>query len=186
MNEATIATQAAVSSPAEDEYDALDDGERTMTDRMSFIENYGYAVFTRRAARCVARHAPVEGVLSAGAGGGYDASVIRDAGVDVRAVDIDVPEQTWTEVEEADAVEVAAQTKRALYLAWPPRNAPVAERVLDAYDGDVVFYAGESAEYDPSNEGFHDLLAEEWRVAERVDLPTWPGTNDDLTVHYRR
>lgn len=45
-----------------------------------------------------------------------------------------------------EVIDVATETDRALYVAWPPRDSPVAEQLLDAYEGDVLLYAGESVE----------------------------------------
>lgn len=172
-----------IDSPAEDEFRGLTDDERTLARRMEFIDEYGYSVTTREAARCVARHAPEAGVLSAGAGNGYDAHLFEQAGVDVRAVDVEVPDETWTDVEEADAIELAAETERALYVAWPPRNVPLAEQLLDAYEGETLIYAGEPKACDPNNEAFHDRLAANWTMVATLDLPSWPGINDNLTVY---
>lgn len=166
----------------EREYDRLDASERTFQKRFEFIEKYGFPVLTREAVERAAAEGPL---LDAGAGKGYQTHELRRAGADVLAVDISVPDDAWTDVTEADALDIARETDRTLFLAWPPRDADFGRELLAAYNGDTVVYVGEPRDADPANDGMHEILETEFRLVDTVSLPSWPGIDDDLYVYER-
>jgi hypothetical protein len=71
-------------------------------------------------------------------------------------------------------------------LRWPPFDDDSASyAALRAYGGDVLVYAGGRAGGPTGTVRFHRELTLNWRPAEQVALPNWPGLRDRLIV-YRR
>jgi hypothetical protein len=145
--------------------------------------HFAWAVPTEAAIDCIRRHA--DAVIEIGAGNGYWAWLLREAGVDVAAFDAAPPAFTWTRVEVGDERQAAAAEGRALLLCWPPWAAPMAAAALAAFRGDVVIYIGEwmggSAE-----PGFFAALAAGFEAIDAVDIPRWHARSDRLTVFRRR
>jgi hypothetical protein len=95
----------------------------------------------------------------------------------------------WAEVAAASAVDAVRSNRasgRTLFLCWPPFDDDGASyAALRAYRGDVLVYAGGAAGGPTGTVRFHRELTLNWRRAEQVALPNWPGLADRLTV-YRR
>lgn len=138
-------------------------------------------------------------LLELGAGGGYWASLLRDQGADIVAVDPDPPPASgrdkgwsfkpWTDVIKGDGVTYAAnEQERALLLCWPSpysENTCWAADALRAYQGDMVAFIGESNDCTGSKV-FHQLLKEEFAVQKHVAIPSFHTIHDRLTIHKRR
>lgn len=128
----------------------------TATDaRAELLARYGFAVPDDRAIQLIAAHAP-RGVVEIGAGTGYWARQLHDAGVNVVAYDIAPPpskQNQWFAGQEpcfpvrrGDHHVAAQHTERTLLLVWPTRNedwaADAAQVHLDA-GGERLVYVGE-------------------------------------------
>ena len=87
----------------------------------------------------------------------------------------------------ASAVDaVRSSPGRTLFLCWPPYDDDDASyAALRAYRGDALVYVGGGADGPTGTVRFHQELALNWRPAEQVLLPNWPGLRDRLVV-YRR
>ena len=156
--------------------------------------HYAYAVPTPAALAEVARHAPL---VEIGAGGGYWARLLRDAGVDMLAYDIRPPGSTervnqwfsqwtpWTTIAEGMAPRVAEHPDRTLFLCWPLWNVPVASNSLRWYAGEVIVYVGEGYGGSTGDPAFHELLDRHFELETWVPLPQWPDRWDSLTVWRR-
>lgn len=150
---------------------------------------------------------PAEGVLAViggyaplvecGAGTGYWAALLRARGVDTLAYDLAPPGagrvndfhrgRPWTEVLPGSSVAAAAgHPGRALLLCWPPYDDDSASyAVLRAFRGDTLLYIGEGPGGATGTARFHEEVGLNWRTAEQVALPRWPGLRDKLTVFRR-
>jgi hypothetical protein len=146
--------------------------------------HFAWAVPTAAAIDCIGRHA-TGGVIEIGAGSGYWAWLLRQAGVDVAAFDAAPPAYTWAPVEVGDERQASAADGRTLLLCWPPWAAPMASAALSAFPGERVVYVGEwmggSAEPD-----FFARLAAEFEAVDAVDIPRWHARSDRLWVFRRR
>lgn len=133
------------------------------------------------------------GVVEVGAGTGYWAWQLAQAGVKVAAGDRDpigVRENQWCEGGPYAPVvcagpELAGEyPERALLLVWPPPLDPFAVTALRAYQGDLLLCAG-TEELIGDGEFWRELESG-WELADTCGSHvTWWGLHDQLCV-YRR
>jgi hypothetical protein len=157
--------------------------------RQRMVARYAWAVPTNEAIELLLRHAPL---VEMGAGTGYWAWLVRQAGGDILAFDRYPPpdprnrwhagERQWTEVMPGGPRLLHRHPGRTLFLCWPPEDEPMAAQCLDAYDGDTLVFAGElrlssSEALEPSRHAF-----ERWEPVEDLDLPRWESVDDSLFV----
>jgi len=141
-----------------------------------------------------------------GAGVGYWAYLLREAGAEVHAFDSAPPAATHgaataqTKINtyhgdcpsiarvEAGSPRVLTHARwrsHTLLLCYPPPRSSMAARSLSAYGGDTVIHVGEWLG-DTGDITFERQLAAEWQLTERLPLPCWGDTVEDLTVWKRR
>lgn len=169
---------------------------------------YAYAVPNEAAVRRIANLGPV---VEVGAGLGYWARLLADAGCDVVATDVcgADPLESWDQVTAGDLgfdpcffhpdaalyypvqrmdAEAAARTysDRALLLVWPPYETPMASDALRAFEGATVVVVGEGRGGATGDDRFFDLLEEEFELVDVVGIPQWAGMNDDVHIYRRR
>lgn len=125
-------------------------------------------------------------IVEVGAGTGYWAWQLAQAGMTVHASDTHPPAQTWHRVDAHDAVSAAkAHPDAALMLVWPPLGDPMARQALAAYKGDTVVYNGEFGGC-TADSGFHTELDKRWdQVAISPHHITYKDLSTSLTI-YRR
>lgn len=160
--------------------------------RPRYVERYAWAVPNEKALQTIAKYGPI---LELGAGTGYWAYLLKRRGVSVRAYDLHPPnrsdnhyhpdQKTWTMVYCGGAEKLALYPKRALLLCWPPYASKMAYEALQTYQGSTVIYVGEWEGCTADN-AFHASLMKHWTQVENVDLPTWPGIRDYLSVWKRK
>ena len=113
-------------------------------------------------------HLAGRGVVEVGAGGGYWAWQLSQAGVDVLAYDArpggnEHVGPTQYHPVHVGGPEVAAEHgDRALLLCWPPGGNSMAADTLAAYTGDMVIYIGELNPHCNASPAFFDTLEREW------------------------
>jgi hypothetical protein len=156
------------------------------------VRRYAFGIPSDAALEAVARYAPV---VELGAGTGYWAYLLRQRLVDIVAYDLAPPDvapnahkfepRLWTDVAVGGVFVLAAHVERALFLCWPTWRDAFACDAVCAYRGATVIYVGEPRGGHTADDGFFDALGRDWQLAERIPLPHWPGTRDDLTI-YRR
>jgi hypothetical protein len=134
-------------------------------------------------------------VVEIGAGSGYWAWQLEQAGVDVAAYDPHPPAEdnpyckagTFTTVLADDASAVKHHQDRALLMVWPPYEGEHARHALSVYEGDLLIYAGEGYGGCTADEGFYELLDAEWD--EESVAPkhvTWWGIHCQLAAYRRK
>ena len=102
-----------------------------------------------------------EFLLEVGAGTGLWSSLLRCLGSHVVATDAEPPENTFSPVEELDALaavsafDLEAQT---LLMVWPPNWSDMASQALNAFRGPRMVYVGETRGGCTGDERFFDLL----------------------------
>lgn len=150
---------------------------------------YAWAVPDEEAIEEVAALGPI---LEVGAGRGYWARLISDAGGDVVATDAHPPADRFYPVEALDAEQAVRKygARRTLMLVWPPYDDSMAVRALREYErqgGERVIYVGEGAGGCTGDDGLHAALGEQstWTVSRVIDIPQWEGLHDVLTVYER-
>ena len=109
-----------------------------------------------------------KGVVETGAGSGYWAWQMEQAGIDAVAYD---PAETgnnkfacrqWATVLRDDHGAARLHPDRALFLCWPSYAEPWAAQSLACYDGDLLIFAGEPEGGCTADDEFFKLLDAEW------------------------
>ena len=170
-----------------------------------------FAVPSPAAVDMMRRHSPL---VEMGAGVGYWAKLAEDAGAQVDAFDSAPPRRAGADGAgrskggggarrakntfhgECPAFvhvgrggpETLAQPRwrgHTLLLCYPPPGSPMAAECLKAFSGETCIHIGEWLG-DTGAPSFEELLAAEWSLKERLLLPNWGDTFEDLTVWRRR
>lgn len=173
---------------------------RHENDRHALVRRYSFAVPDDEAIGSIAGlKMPV---MEFGAGTGYWAWMLSQAGVDVMAFDILPPgipetqngyhfEKTFHEVYPGDGSEFLKACKFcnefALMLCWPDLDTSFAHDTLKAYQdrgGQTFIYIGEGPGGCTADDEFFELLScGDWSLDIEVDIPQWGGIRDYLEVY---
>lgn len=166
--------------------------------REQTIRDYAFSVPTPDAIRTVVKFAPR--IVEIGAGTGYWAKLLKDAGAEVVAFDSVEPGAhndyfarsqkgqkigRWFPVQFGTEPDLRDHKDRALFMAWPPYEAPMARVSVETWGGDIVIYVGESEGGCTADDSFFALLNTDFEEVECVQIPQWYGLNDWLWI-YRR
>jgi hypothetical protein len=154
--------------------------------RYPMCRKYAWAIPSDAAIATIAALSPI---VEIGAGGGYWAKLLREAGADVVAYDVAPYKNHWVEgrwsgVHNGGPQMVGRHPDRTLLLCWPPMSEMAAE-ALKRYRGDTVAYIGEGAGGCTASDVFHARLERSFDCAETVAIPKWPGLHDYLTIWRR-
>lgn len=157
--------------------------------RQRAVRAYSWAVPTGEVIRILARQPIVE----IGAGTGYWAKLIAEAGGDVVAYDPDPHRNAYVDgehfpVRKGGTRWVAQHADRALFLCWPPYDDGVAALALRTYrkaGGKKLFYVGEWRYGCTANNQFFDELEKYWICNECLSIPNWDGIHDKFNVYER-
>jgi hypothetical protein len=130
----------------------------------------------------------VAAVTEVGAGAGYWAWQLTQAGIGVDATDANPPSETYVPIRRAEAAAAAsASGARVLLLVWPPLDDSMAADALRLFRGDLLIYCGEEATGCTAGDDFFDLLDEAWeRVGTSPHHRTWQACDDILAAWRRR
>jgi hypothetical protein len=151
--------------------------------RKKLIWAYSWAIPSTDALYAIARHSPI---LELGAGSGYWAWLLRQAGAKVVAFDQEPhsPPQ-WCPIEKGSAETISQYLNHSLFLCWPPKDASLASDALEQYLGDTVIYVGEW-QGRTADSRFHHQLRDDWKTTEEIEIPCWPGFSDRLYIFERK
>lgn len=156
--------------------------------RGRWVARYAWAIPDRAAVEAIASYGSI---VEVGAGTGYWAYLLEQAGADVACYDPDPPgpdEPCWHEVRRGGpgVLHGGAFDDRALLVCWPPFYETLAADALAAYGGDVVVYVGEGPGGCNATAGFFDrVAAAPWRLVSERRLPQWPGVDDRVRIYER-
>lgn len=162
--------------------------------RQMLVRIHSWAVPNTEAIEVAARYSPL---VEVGAGTGYWAWLLKLAGADMVAYDLeplasslDDPfddAKPWTEVTQGSVEEALAQHPlRTLFLCWPPADDPMAATALSLTRARHVIFVGWQDDAITGSNEFHQLLREQWDLVQTVDIPQWPEMRDRLFVYRRR
>ena len=155
-----------------------------LSTRKKLVWAYAWAVPNDEAIAAVAALSPL---VELGAGTGYWAWLLGQAGARVTPYDVE-PDQPprWCEIREGGPESLGAHSDESLFLCWPPLDDPMASEALAAFRGKQVAYVGEPRGGRTADDGFFDLLERDFVLEREIALPAWPGFQDRLTIHTRR
>jgi len=174
-------------NPYKEEFDELQEthqfkGQQWFGKRKDLVEEYSWAIPNEEVLLYVSEF---DDIVEVGAGSGYWAKCIEEAGGSVQAFDIDPPEETWKAVSDADVIDIRHYMRDGvLLLVWPPANDMMAAHALTDCPNHVL-YVGEPRGGCTANDVFFNHLDDEYGLVAKIDLPSYAGVNDDF-YHYVR
>jgi hypothetical protein len=161
------------------------DRERLAEIRRKLVWAFSWAVPSPEAVRAISEVGPL---IEIGAGTGYWAWLLKQAGVDIIAFDRapDAPPH-WTEVSRGGPERIGEHPGRSLFLCWPPMGETMAAQCLERFRGERVVSIGEAGEGARTGDArFRSLLAERFELEREVAIPQWPGYSDRVRVYLKR
>ena len=168
---------------------------RLLVDRDDLAGTYSWAICTPGDVGWMRDRLDGRKVVEVGAGTGYWAWQLAQAGVDVAAYDPQTPAENyqvagaepWHPVGLRDHTAAADHPDRALFVCWPGYGLPWAGLALAHYRGDQLFYAGEGWGGMCADDGFFQLLADQWEEAGGSPAHiTYSGIHCRLTEYWRK
>ena len=150
--------------------------------KAAVARSFAWAVPTDEAIGLIAKTA--SRVIEIGAGSGYWAWMLRQAGVDVLAFDTEPAAISWHRVLRGDASAVAYYPDRALFLCWPPYGTGMATTALETYRGNKLIYVGEWR-LGCGEPALFDAIERDWSWVAGAALPNWRGRYDAVAIFRR-
>ena len=157
--------------------------------RGALVKKYAWAIPSDKAIFAIAQHSPI---VDVGAGKGYWAHLLDQAGASVHAFDVAHRQKahgkngTWFPVEIVKEEDIIVPEESTLMLCWPPRGTPMAFDHLSRYAGNTVVYVGEPKDGITADKTFHHLLDKEWICIEIIDIPSYWGLRDFVAIFHRK
>ena len=163
--------------------------------RDTLVAKYAWAIPDGNAIELLAGMSPI---IEMGAGNGYWAKLIAEAGGRIEPYDkcpgehhhAAPPSYLWYPVR-AGGPEAITEAHRdhVLLLVWPPYGGSLAHEALTRYldvGGNTVVFVGESDGGCTADESFFELLEARFDAVGCAGIPQWWGLHDSLTVYRRK
>lgn len=158
--------------------------------RVDLTKEYSFAIPNRKAIRAIADMSPV---VEIGAGTGYWASLVAQAGGRIEAFDRALVRNGYKFKTHHHPVKEGTETVLdnydqawTLLLCWPCYNEPFAFNALSRFRGDNLVYVGEWAGGCCGCDLFHDMLNTCWEIINEIDIPQWPFIRDRMYIYRRK
>jgi hypothetical protein len=168
-------------------------GYRYLADRFALCKTFAWSVCSPGDITWMRDVLGGQGVVEAGAGGGYWAWQLRQAGVDVVACEpLDLAGNSyvareWTELLRDNHDAPKHHPDRALFLCWPSYADPWAAQSLATYKGDLLIYAGEDEGGCTADSAFFELRDAEWEeIGDSPAHVSYWGIHCNLTAYSRK
>jgi putative endonuclease len=163
--------------------------------RSEIICRYAFSVPTIDIIEEIAGYSPL---VEIGAGSGYWAMCLADAGADVIAYDSQPPDEglpwdcregnrwfddTWYHVHEGDESMAGRYPERTLFICWPPIHDAMAIKALRLYreaGGKTIVFIG-STGASADDEFFRELG--KWKMIRSVRLWSWPDSDERMMIY---
>jgi hypothetical protein len=188
-------------NPYLDEFNQIKDNWNQFIVRDSLVKKYSWAIPNQEAIDYLVSLSPI---VEMGAGTGYWAYLITQAGGDIIAFDkqphynlqatpfsrrMEANNQ-WTEVLQGECTRLKSTLvrypDRTLFLCWAPYNDNFAYRCLKTYKGNKLVVVGEGWGGCTANDKFFSLLDKEWEVDKEIEIPQYSGIHDYLVGYVRK
>lgn len=160
--------------------------------RELLTRKYAWAIPTDKA---ISTLAALGSLIEIGAGTGYWAKLISDAGGDIIAYDYRPPSKKnnpykhttqYFNVSYGKPKTLKRYRTRILFLCWPPYATRMAADCLLNYKGDIFAYVGEGAYGCNGDDLFWTLVERYWEEDKTMRLPQWAGIHDNLVIFRKR
>jgi len=198
-----------LSNPYLDEYNIVNDRDkllfgcdfdnisswylRSWTERQRLTALYAWAVPDTKAILTLANYSSL---IEIGAGTGYWAGLIKQAGGDIVCYDSIPPKEncgnnwrhtkTYFEVNEGGPHKLLEHPDRTLFLCWAPYDQPMAIDCMRNYRGNILCWVGEGHGGCTGDEAFWEYVDEFFVEKTKVKIPQWDGIHDFLVVYERK
>jgi hypothetical protein len=169
---------------------------RSHTDiRDALVAKYAWAIPNDNAIQLLAGMGPI---IEMGAGNGYWAKLIVDAGGKIEPYDVKPgqhhydapPRSVWYPVIDGGPDQITVRHRdHILLLVWPPYEGALAFDALTRYlevGGKTVVFVGEGSGGCTADDRFYNLLDSQFEEVGDTDIPQWDGIHDYLTVYQRK
>ena len=162
--------------------------------RGNFTNRYGFAVITPEAINQIAELTGEREVLEVGAGNGYLAHRLAQAGINVLPTDAHRPERSGYQlgnVQHTDIINIDAETairqlpEMDLLWSWPCQEE-ASGKALQSYDGRNLIYIGEQDDGCTGGDLFNRVLEERFTPVEFIGIPSFPDVHDCVGIYRRR
>lgn len=162
--------------------------------RSKYVNTIAWAIPDDNAIAQIASFVKNETILEIGAGLGYWAKLLQDKGVKI--IPTDSKATSWKHNQLPAYTNVLRLTHKqaikkfsdasALFLCWPPYDAPMATESLKAFKGNKLIYIGEGESGCNDDNEFFNLLSEQWDLQEEIPIKQWWGIHDGLFLYQRK
>jgi hypothetical protein len=167
--------------------------ERYFADRFALCGTFSWSICSPGDITWMKDVLDGRGVVEAGAGGGYWAWQMEQAGIDVAAYEpLEVADngyvrREWTALLRDGHDAPRHHPDRALFLCWPSYADPWAAQALACYEGDLLIYAGEGEGGCTADDAFFELQDAGWDEigASPAHISHW-GIHCELTAYRRK
>jgi hypothetical protein len=180
----------SIDNPYLDDFRSLQEqstfrGEQWFGNRQRLVEEYSWAVPTEDVITYLAEF---DDLVEVGAGSGYWAWCIDQAGGNVKALDKDVPtssDDSWYEVRRhyVNRQETTFDGD-AVLMVWPPHNDDMAASVASD-EPNHICYVGEPRGGCTASDSFFDIVESRYGLVGQLELPSYAGVDDNF-YHYVR
>lgn len=151
--------------------------------RDKYVKKYTWAIPTWEAVKKISSYSPL---VEIGAGSGYWASLIQDAGGVCVPFDVDPWKHTFCNVLEEGPEVLVNFPQYTLFLCWPPYDASMAADCLKYYCGNTVIYIGEGNGGCTGDDLFHEKLEAKYKKVDWFEVPQFYGLHDKGEIWLRR
>lgn len=169
-------------------------GFRYFADRHALCGTYSWSICSPGDIAWIKGILGGRAVVETGAGTGYWAWQMEQAGISVVAYEPNQPEpgnhfarREWTTLLRDDHSAAKHHPDRALFLCWPSYSDPWAAQALACYAGDMLIYAGEGEGGCTADDEFFRLLEAEWdEISTAPQHISYWGIHCRLTAYRRK
>ena len=170
------------------------DDLRSFSDRHTLCMTFAWSIISPGDVAWIKSRLNGAGIVEPGAGHGYWAWQLTQAGISVAAYEPRDPGdnnfvagQPWFPVLPGDHDTPKHHPDRSLLLCWPSYSEPWASQALANYKGGQLFYAGEGWGGCCADDSFFELLDAEWEEADTApDHVSYSGIHCYLTEYRRK
>lgn len=157
-------------------------GEQWFGKRKELVEEYSWAVPNEDVIKYCAEF---DELLEIGAGSGYWAHLIEEAGGSVKATDISPESETYSTVTPIGWENMFDRIgEAAILMVWPPYDEGVAHGVVKQ-SPDHILYVGEQRGGCTASDEFFYVVEQEYGLVGKIDIPSYAGIHDNF-YHYAR
>lgn len=157
-------------------------GQQWFGERSRLVSEYSWSVPNEDVLTYLSEF---DSIVEIGAGSGYWAHCVNSEGGNIEPYDIDPPEETWTDVKQANIYHMdEEQFAQPVLTVWPPLDGHVSTEVVERGPPHIL-YVGETRGGCTGDDRFFDLIEERYGLVAKIDLPSYIGIHDDF-YHYVR